>query len=82
MSLWTGFSWFVSDSCFLSFLFSYQVVLLVVHLGRVSPHAVDGQEQIHEGKRSVEPQQIRPGHNKSNLNRNQQENQNYRDVRG
>lgn len=40
---------------------SYQVVLLVVHLGRVSPHAVDGQQQIHEGKRSVEPQQIRPG---------------------
>lgn len=40
---------------------SYQVVLLVVHLGRVSPHAVDGQQQIHEGKRRVEPQQVRPG---------------------
>lgn len=33
-----------------------------MHLGRVSPHAVDGQEQIHEGKRGVQPQQIRPGH--------------------
>lgn len=39
---------------------SYQVVLLVVHLGRVSPHAVDGQQQIHERKHSVEPQQVRP----------------------
>lgn len=39
----------------------HQVVLLVVHLGRVSPHAVDGQEQVHEGKRRVQPQQVRPG---------------------
>lgn len=37
---------------------AYQVVLLVVHLGRVSPHAVDSQQEIHEGKRSVEPQQV------------------------
>ena len=38
----------------------YQVVLLVVHLGRVSPHAVDGEQQIHEGKGGVEPQQVSP----------------------
>lgn len=38
----------------------YQVVLLVVHLRRVSPHAVDGQEQIHEGKGRMEPQKICP----------------------
>lgn len=30
--------------------FSYQVVLLVVHLGRVSPHAVHSQEKVHEGE--------------------------------
>lgn len=47
-------------------VFSHQVVLLVVHLGRVSPHAVDGQQQVHEGKRSVQPQQIRP-ENKKNI---------------
>lgn len=39
---------------------SYQVVLLVVHLRRVPPHAVDGQQQIHEGKRGVQPEQVRP----------------------
>lgn len=40
--------------------FSYQVVLLVVHLGGVSSHAVDGEQQVHEGERRVQPQQVGP----------------------
>lgn len=39
---------------------THQVVLLVVHLGRVSPHAVDGQQQVHEGKGRVQPKQVGP----------------------
>lgn len=46
---------------------SYQVVLLVVHLGRVSPHAVDRQQQVHERKRGVEPQQVGPGKHQTSL---------------
>lgn len=45
----------------------YQVVLLVVHLRRVSPHAVDGQEQIHEGKGRMEPQKICPEKQQSSV---------------
>lgn len=46
---------------------SYQVILLVVHLGRVSPHAVDRQQQVHEGEGCVEPQQICPEQKKTIL---------------
>lgn len=41
---------------------SYQVVLLVVHLWGVSPHAVDGQQKVHERKWGVQPQEVGPGH--------------------
>lgn len=41
---------------------THQVVLLVVHLGRVSPHAVDRQQQVHEGEGRVQPQQVGPEH--------------------
>lgn len=41
---------------------SYQVVLFVVHLGRVSPHAVDGQQKVHEGEGGVQPEEVGPGH--------------------
>ncbi len=30
--------------------FTYQIIFFVVHLGRVESHAVDGEEQVHEGK--------------------------------
>lgn len=39
----------------------HQVVLFVVHLGRVSPHAVDRQQQVHEGEGGVEPKEVSPG---------------------
>lgn len=40
---------------------AHQVVLLVAHLGGVSPHAVDGQQQVQEGEGRVQPQQVVPG---------------------
>lgn len=44
---------------------THQVVLLVVHLGRVSPHAVDRQQQVHEGEGRVQPQQVGPEYTKA-----------------
>lgn len=44
---------------------THQIVLLVVHLGRVSPHAVDRQQQVHEGEGRVQPQQVGPEHTKT-----------------
>lgn len=40
--------------------FTYQIIFFVVHLGRVAPHAVDGEEQVHEGERRVQPQEVIP----------------------
>lgn len=40
--------------------FTYQVIFFVVHLGRVTPHAVDGEEQVHEGEWRVQPQEVIP----------------------
>lgn len=39
---------------------AHQVVLLVLHLGGVTPHAVDRQQQVDEGEGRVQPQQIVP----------------------
>lgn len=36
---------------------SYQIVLFVVHLRRVPPHAVHSQQQVEESKNRVQPQQ-------------------------
>lgn len=38
----------------------HQVVLLVAHLRGVSPHAVDGEQQVQESKGGVQPEEIIP----------------------
>lgn len=39
---------------------AHQVILFVAHLGGVPAHAVHRQQQVQEGKRRVQPQQVIP----------------------
>lgn len=39
---------------------AHQVILFVAHLGGVPAHAVHCQQQVQEGKRCVQPQQVIP----------------------
>lgn len=39
---------------------AHQVILFVAHLGGMPAHAVHRQQQVQEGKRCVQPQQVIP----------------------